>query len=217
MPSVCVRFADITDVAFIPALDDFSEKEKVAIWYTRDEIEGIKADCMEIVSKMRAGNTSCSEASTRGLEGLGSYLRKRRSSMRIRVIVGVLSEQKRQRALQMCKPSLLAIISSRNSRWSVTLARSQAASDANVYDELIKDPSLDFLFFDQQESHESTNQGRADVCVQKDSRPSSCFISNGENCYKEEEYQAPGIACLFDFDLACIGMHLPHVLVSSGQ
>ena len=81
------------------SFEDYSEAELIACWYSEEEGNAIKRECLKIVKKMQAGKPiSARKYSACGLEPFTPEGSDRRDLNKMNAYIAVLEEQERQRA-----------------------------------------------------------------------------------------------------------------------
>uniref|UniRef100_A0A7S4K4F7 Uncharacterized protein n=1 Tax=Odontella aurita TaxID=265563 RepID=A0A7S4K4F7_9STRA len=135
-----VNFEECVLLYRIPPHTEFSEDERVALWFSPRELGGIRANVRRTVKSMRrreqksaSGDNGNNEFCDRGLEHLRSSEHVEQHKInRDCCLAAVLDEQSRQLAMGRCDNETLANASTQGSQWARHKARVEGLRDASI-------------------------------------------------------------------------------------
>ena len=128
-----VTFAEYDDVAEIPHINDMSDEEFDAVYYSEEELHAIRTECKELVRMINKKHISIQGKCVRGLDQHTAEYSKWRKQIRTRIYDAVFEVQDNQEILvvQGTEVSeLIARISRQYSSPSASAAQKFAITDA---------------------------------------------------------------------------------------
>jgi hypothetical protein len=130
--SSSVSFAPLVTAYAYPHIDDYSDEEVEACWYTRKEMQSTKADAKTTLMVMGVNRVNHDSMCTRGLEYITPEARVQRYFIRANAKNAVFKEQNSQLADKMCNRDKIAEVYYMKTHRSQMVARLMARVDRKV-------------------------------------------------------------------------------------